>query len=519
MDLYTIIKVAKEEDLAKQIGEEVYFDLVDYKNVTCFRVLKTTTFNFFKEEAAKTFRIPAALQRYWILANRQNKTCRPYRPLTRFEEEGTVGEFKVLNKAIKFEIKMFLEVERRPTPDSYPFAIPVALPEKGKDDILLFFKLYDPEKERLCYIGKLYVNCYHRPTKILKNLNRLAGNDPNEDIQLYEEIRFEPNVMCVPVNIRLTYLESELQNGDILCFQKASAIFNNKNNLRYPDVPSYLKYVHNRQVILSPSVQKPSETESDTEARTSKFISTNFKEIDDMIDENAVAAIDRVLSEGVTISLQYQPSFEGQVISEQDPNFPKLVLRELRDIAFKEDLVEKFKKGFIVKVDINAVKERIEANAKLFSSSQLEQVRVVVNVVNNIVRMFDKLEILKKQLDSTIKNNEQDNEALKNTREQILMLKASFPDQHTELESLDAQIADLKAKLGELECDRAKIIETQDQHRDKITSMNKEVRSIFHHLADGQIKLKSIENEIPETEADLESQEKAYSILRATPPF
>lgn len=61
-----------------------------------------------------------------------------------------------------------------------------------------------------------------------------------------------------------------------------------------------------------------------------------------MIDEDAIATIDRVLTEGVTISLQYQPSFRGQVVSKQDPNFPKQLLPELREIAFKEDLVEKF---------------------------------------------------------------------------------------------------------------------------------------------------------------------------------
>lgn len=316
----------------------------------------------------------------------------------------------------------------------------------------------------------------------------------------------------------------QLDNGDILCFQKAPTI-DDRKHFRYPDVPSYFKYVHDRGVVLPPLVQEESrediktESESHTEAETSNFISTNFKEIDNMIDEDAIAAIDRVLTEGVTISLQYQPSFRGQVVSKQDPKFPKQLLRELRDIAFKEDLFEKFKKGFIVKVDVDAVNERIEANAEMFSSSQLEQVRVVVSLVNNTVRMFDKLENLRKELDSTKKNNEQDNEALKNTREEILTLKASFPDQHAELDSLDAQIADLKAKLDELECDRAKIIEIQNQHRDRITSMNKEVRSIYHHLVDGQVKLKSIENEIPETESELESHEKAYVILRATPPF
>jgi ubiquitin carboxyl-terminal hydrolase 7 len=40
----------------------------------------------------------------------------------------------------------------------------------------------------------------------------------------------------------------QLENGDIVCFQKAP-IMDNEKHIRYPDVPSYLEYVHNRQVF------------------------------------------------------------------------------------------------------------------------------------------------------------------------------------------------------------------------------------------------------------------------------
>jgi len=39
----------------------------------------------------------------------------------------------------------------------------------------------------------------------------------------------------------------QLEDGDIICFQKASSM-DSGENVRYPDVPSYLEYVHNRQV-------------------------------------------------------------------------------------------------------------------------------------------------------------------------------------------------------------------------------------------------------------------------------
>lgn len=54
----------------------------------------------------------------------------------------------------------------------------------------------------------------------------------------------------------------------------------------------------------------------------------------------------------------------------------------------------------------------------------------------------------------------------------------------------------------------------QDQEKDKITSLNKEV---FHRLVDDQIKLESVEYRISEAETKLESHEKVYRIFRAIP--
>jgi len=100
-----------------------------------------------------------------------------------------------------------------------------------------------------------------------------------------------------------------------------------------------------------------------------------------------------------------------------------------------------------------------------------------------------------------------------------LTLKTSVTDQQTQLNSLDVEIADLEAKLKKRQVDRAKIAEIQDQKKDKITSLNKEVKSIFHRLADDQIKLKSVEDQIPKAQTELESHEKLYRIFKAIPPF
>ncbi|RDX99543.1 Ubiquitin carboxyl-terminal hydrolase 12, partial [Mucuna pruriens] len=110
--LYTIIKVARDEELKEQIGKDIYFDLVDHDKVRSFRVQKQMSFNLFKEEVAKEFGIPVQFQRYWLWAKRQNHTYRPNRPLTHIEEAQSVGQLReVSNKVHNAELKLFLEVE------------------------------------------------------------------------------------------------------------------------------------------------------------------------------------------------------------------------------------------------------------------------------------------------------------------------------------------------------------------------------------------------------------------------
>ncbi|XP_020087505.1 ubiquitin carboxyl-terminal hydrolase 12-like isoform X1 [Ananas comosus] len=251
--LYTIIKVARDEDLSEQIGKEIYFDLVDHDKVRSFRVQKQIPFMHFKEEVAKEFGIPVQFQRFWVWAKRQNHTYRPNRPLTPQEEAQLVGNIRdASNRAHSADLKLFLEVElgldRRPLPP----------PDKMKEDILLFFKLYEPDKKELRYVGRLFVKAPGKPSEILPKLNEMAGFAPNEEIELFEEIKFEPTVMCEHVDKKLSFRASQLEDGDIICYQK-SPTPDNEHQYPYPDVPSFLEYIHNRQVVHFRSLEKPKE--------------------------------------------------------------------------------------------------------------------------------------------------------------------------------------------------------------------------------------------------------------------
>ncbi|XP_074327537.1 ubiquitin C-terminal hydrolase 13-like isoform X3 [Apium graveolens] len=126
-----------------------------------------------------------------------------------------VGKLReVSSKVNKAELKLFLEVIPALEQCSVlPFG-------EREGDILLFFKLYHPKKEELRYVGNLFVNCTGKPIEIVRNINELAGFDPDEQIELYEEVYFEPRVRCDHLDKGVSFQSSEFENGDIICFQR-----------------------------------------------------------------------------------------------------------------------------------------------------------------------------------------------------------------------------------------------------------------------------------------------------------
>ncbi|KAG6417727.1 hypothetical protein SASPL_119919 [Salvia splendens] len=230
--LYTIVK----------IGRHVIFDLVNHNMVKSLRVQKLMPFNDFKEVVENEFGIPVQFQRFWLWEKRLNHTLRPVRPLTQDEEAQTVGHLmSIASNVQNKELRLFFEFELGPD------SLPIPLPNKEKDDILLFFKLYDPEKQELRYVGRLFVNSLGKPVDIFPRLIEMAGYAPEEDIELYEEIRFYPNVLCDHMKKRSTFRASQLEDGDIVCFQK-SLPTEVQQQLRCPDVRSFFEYHHNLQV-------------------------------------------------------------------------------------------------------------------------------------------------------------------------------------------------------------------------------------------------------------------------------
>ena len=89
------------------------------------------------------------------------------------------------------DLRLYLET---PWPD--PTA---SLHKPGRNEVLLFFKHYDPIAEELRYVGHLFAPKAARMKDLFPLLRQMGGLPPDVMLQAYEEIKWEPSVMVEPI--------------------------------------------------------------------------------------------------------------------------------------------------------------------------------------------------------------------------------------------------------------------------------------------------------------------------------
>eukprot|EP00026_Physarum_polycephalum_P001323 Phypoly_transcript_01324.p1 GENE.Phypoly_transcript_01324~~Phypoly_transcript_01324.p1 ORF type:complete len:1117 (+),score=280.10 Phypoly_transcript_01324:120-3353(+) len=236
--LYMSLRVATDADL--RLGRKS--DLVKFDNVKEFKVKKNSTLKDFKKQAAEYFDIPPERQRYWGWVSRQNKTLRPDSFLTAHEEEIPLEEYAKHAP----EVRLYLEPSTAPE-TSPPF------PPLHDDDILVFFKHYDPSRELLHYVGHAIVRASLKPPNLIPLMNSLVGQPPNTSLLVFEEVK--PNMVdiCRP---NLTLRELEISNGDILVFQRTPELRESAAH-GLATVPEYYDYILNRVTVKFRRLDQP----------------------------------------------------------------------------------------------------------------------------------------------------------------------------------------------------------------------------------------------------------------------
>ncbi|KAH6918657.1 ubiquitin carboxyl-terminal hydrolase 5 [Coprinopsis sp. MPI-PUGE-AT-0042] len=207
--LFLTAKVITDDTFSRHEG----FDLAsfDEKNwppsdLPSFRVLKTETYATFKNRVARHFNYLDSQIRLWVLVNRQNKTVRPDTPIPENEPTLTVDVIRNQMAVRQMDLRLYLDVIPDPTKPEPPSA----------QHIMIFLKHFDTSKQTLTGIGKVYVGRMNKVGDLAPLINERMRWTPGTPIKLYEEIKPGMIELMKP---KLSFSQSEIQDGDIICFQ------------------------------------------------------------------------------------------------------------------------------------------------------------------------------------------------------------------------------------------------------------------------------------------------------------
>ncbi|KIV92154.1 hypothetical protein PV10_06615 [Exophiala mesophila] len=222
------------------------FDLTNYDLETndpaaaqVHRPLKATKVSEFAAAIAEDLSVGPEQVRFWAMVGRQNKTNRPDQPIKDVDITMEEAMTKYGSRGRPFYLwaeTASIDEDGKPGfPDTSQAA-------GGNSPILIFLKYFDVKAQTLRGVGHAYVKKLDKVQEVAPLINQLMQWDPNTPILLFEEIKFS---MIEAMKPKQTFQQSEIQDGDIICFQQNIADLD-PSTVTYTDARQYYDYLLNR---------------------------------------------------------------------------------------------------------------------------------------------------------------------------------------------------------------------------------------------------------------------------------
>ncbi|PVG02230.1 putative ubiquitin-specific processing protease 21 [Serendipita vermifera] len=208
--LYLTVKLITEQTFHQHQG----FDLATFEDknwppsdLPTFRVLKQEPYLKFKARVAQSMNLPTDRIRLWVLVGRQNKTVRPDVPIPDNDPNMTVETVRNTMAVRSSDLRLFLDV--RPEHEK-------SHPEPNSNTLVIFLKYFDAGKQQLYGIGKVYVQRQMKVGDLSGIICERMNWPSTTPLKFFEEIKPGMIELMKP---KATFAQSEIQDGDIICFQ------------------------------------------------------------------------------------------------------------------------------------------------------------------------------------------------------------------------------------------------------------------------------------------------------------
>eukprot|EP01111_Echinosteliopsis_oligospora_P012912 TRINITY_DN4502_c0_g1_i1.p1 TRINITY_DN4502_c0_g1~~TRINITY_DN4502_c0_g1_i1.p1 ORF type:complete len:1110 (+),score=317.42 TRINITY_DN4502_c0_g1_i1:80-3409(+) len=264
--LFMTLKIATDKDLAKHHKS----DLIRWDAVQCLKVRKTSSLKDIRKDViAPSLGVPFERQRFWTWVSRQNKTTRPDTLITAIEED-----LPIENVAKKMpDLKLYMEISPLPPSPSTSNSVSDSSSQTSSitssalsssscfapihdDDVLIFFKYYDPFSETLTYVGHQMVKASMKITNMTGMMCAMARIPPSSHLLVFEEVK---PTMIDPIKPQYTLREGEISNGDIIVYQTQVDV-SNSANINLPTAVDYYDHILNRILVKFRRLDQPKKT-------------------------------------------------------------------------------------------------------------------------------------------------------------------------------------------------------------------------------------------------------------------
>ncbi|KAH9079482.1 ubiquitin carboxyl-terminal hydrolase 5 [Lactarius deliciosus] len=212
--LFLTAKVITDDTFSQHEG----FDLASFDEKNWPPSELPTPYSVFKARVAQHFNFPDNQVRLWVLVNRQNKTVRPDTHIPENEPTLTVDIIRNNMAARQTDLRLYLDVIPDPSK-----------PELPQGTIMVFLKHFDTSKQTLHGIGKCYAQRNAKISDLIK-----------------------PGMIEL-MKSKLTFSQSEIQDGDVICFQvdlSEKEIHDLEIQSLYSNPIQFYDFLQNRVMII-----------------------------------------------------------------------------------------------------------------------------------------------------------------------------------------------------------------------------------------------------------------------------
>ncbi|KAF2719013.1 cysteine proteinase [Polychaeton citri CBS 116435] len=192
------------------------------------KLLRTLTIADFTKLVAKDIDVDADLIRPWIMVNRQNGTVRPDNPLIwpDMSLQEAADKFSTRNSTFRIFMEETVRAEdgtpiwpddEPPTPTTPVVNGNTPVVQQSKP-IIIFLKHFDVDRQQLQGVGHIYMQPAEKVQDLAPHILQIMDWESGVRLELFEEIKQSYVEQMKPKN---TLHASEIQDGDIICFQRS----------------------------------------------------------------------------------------------------------------------------------------------------------------------------------------------------------------------------------------------------------------------------------------------------------